>query len=83
MYTKMTIAKQAASLATSYIASKLIANAITSVLDIDDDNIAVVVASAIGGSYTAYKLQDTTDGLVEIAAAKIEDLRNTPTESQA
>ena len=84
MYTKMSIAKQAASLTTSLIASKLIAHAIHSVLDVDDDNIAVTVASALGGSYVAYKLQDTTDGLVETAAAKLETLRTqTTTEEQA
>ena len=82
MYTKIGIAKQAASLVTSLVAQKLIANTITSVTNVDDDSIAVTVASVIGGMYVASKLQDTTDGLVEVAAAKLEDLRSQNTTAQ-
>jgi hypothetical protein len=82
MYDKLYIAKQAASIAVSAVAQKLIKNAITNVTDMNDDDLAVIIASSIGGVYVSYKLSDTTDNLVELAAAKIETYRNRPTEAQ-
>lgn len=82
MYTKMYIAKQAAHLTVSWVASKLIANAITTVTDVDEDNFAVILASGIGGSYVAYKLSDQTEQLVEAAAAKLDTLRSAETTEQ-
>ena len=76
MYDNLYIAKQAASIVTSLVASRLIKNAILSVTNANDDDLAVLAASSIGGVYVSYKLQNTTNGLVEVAAAKYEDFRN-------
>lgn len=83
MFTKMEVAKQTATLVTSIAISRVISNTITSVLDVDDDNVAVTVASAIGGWYVAGELKETTDAYVEKAAAKLQNLRSKTTEQQA
>ena len=83
MYDNLYIAKQAASIVTSVVVTRLIKNALLSVTNADDDNLAVIAASSIGGVYVSYKLQDTTNGLVEVAAAKYEDFRNKTNTQQA
>lgn len=75
MYDKLYIAKQAAQLAVSVAVSRVVKNALTSVTDLDDDSITVIVVGTMSGVYASYKLRDNTDALVETAAAKYEEYK--------
>lgn len=82
MYDKLYIAKQAAQLAVSVAVSRVVKNALTSVTDLDDDSITVIVVGTMSGVYASYKLRDNTDALVETAAAKYEEYKQNKTTAQ-
>jgi len=83
MTNQIYIAKTAAQLTVSYVATKLIASAISTVTNADEDSFTTILAAGVGGSYVAYKLSPQTDALIEAAADKLYEYRqNHRTEEQ-
>lgn len=73
--TKMDVAKEAANLVTSAVFSSAIATVITRTTDRTDQDTSVRVISALGGWYISNQYRETTDRMVENAAAKLSEWR--------
>lgn len=75
MFTKIEVAKEAASIALSVYASNLIESTITRTTDLDEDSTAVRIASPLGGWMIAHRLRPQTDAAVEWTASKLTKIR--------
>jgi hypothetical protein len=74
--TKMDVAKEAANLVVSVAFGSVISSAITRTSDsLNEDDTTVRVASTLGGWYLANRYREQTDAMVEEAAAKLSNMR--------
>lgn len=73
--TKMDVAKEAASLTASIVCAMGFATVISRTTSMDEDDIPVRVASSLGGWYVANRYRENTDLMVEQAAAKLSNMR--------
>lgn len=73
--TKMDVAKEAANLVVSVAFGSVISSAISRTTSYDEDDTTVRVASTLGGWYLANRYRENTDLMVEEAAAKLSNMR--------
>ena len=73
--TKMDVAKEAANLVVSVAFGSVISSAISRTTSYDEDDPTVRVASTLGGWYLANRYRENTDLMVEEAAAKLSNMR--------
>lgn len=73
--TKMDVAKEAANLVVGVAFGNVISSAISRTTSYDEDDTTVRVASALGGWYLANRYRENTDLMVEEAAAKLSNMR--------
>lgn len=71
MFSKIEIAKNAASAVVAGVTGRLVSNLIIANTDLTDDSTTVNVTADVAGMYVAYKARPYTDAAVENTALRI------------